>query len=425
MRRGHIAVSAGLAGAGLAFAAALQSSSGSDAVELTPMPVRATPAFISEAPVASAANAVGGYDWSQVEAAIQGSSVRNLSFTVGDANGPLYSTTKGTPVGNTPSDLASASKWLVGILAMRMVQAGVVSLDDHPQKYLTFASSDPSDPRSGATLGQLLSLQGGFNTNPAYGGCVQLTVGITLQDCARTIYQTKIDYSAIPNAATLGLPYAQSAPGTLYSYGPYHLHVAAAMLEKAGGRPFPQLFRDYVTTPLGLTQTRYVVLTEPTNLITSSSSSSTDPTNPWVAGGAESTVADYAKLLRAMLGNSFITDMDEFTRPRTLGVPRGYVPPAGATWEYALGSWVECTGSQVGNPARTDCAAKVNSSQGAYGWLGWIDRSTGYYALIAAHTLTESSATSVVLEQRLQCEIKYVLSHPNAVGSLPPSGCAG
>src|SRR3546814_4236997 len=56
------------------------------------------------------------------------------------------------------------------------------------------------------------------------------------------------------------------------------------------------------------------------------------PTNPWVAGGAYSTARDYAKLLRALLGGTFITDMTGFTQPRTTGLPRVFVPGGAANW---------------------------------------------------------------------------------------------
>ena len=58
----------------------------------------------------------------------------------------------------------------------------------------------------------------------------------------------------------------------------------------------------------------------------------TVPTNPWVAGGAFSTPRDYAKLLRAFLGGSFITDMTTFTQQRTAGLPRVFVPASAASW---------------------------------------------------------------------------------------------
>src|SRR3546814_10690171 len=84
---------------------------------------------------------------------------------------------------------------------------------------------------------------------------------------------------------------------------------------------------------------------------------STVPTNPWVSGGAFSTPRDYAKLLRAFLGGSFITNMTAFTQPRTIGLPRVFVPASTVNWEYALGSFVECDTPSA-------CAtSKINSSR--------------------------------------------------------------
>lgn len=357
------------------------------------------------------------YDWSRFDAAVAAGSTANMTVTVGTAQGELHRYTKGNAVGTNPTDLASASKWLVGTVAMRMVEAGKISLDARAQDYLDFWTKDPADPRSRVTLRQLLSLQSGFNSNPAYGGCVEVPLAFTLQSCAQLIYSTRIDYSAVPDYQTKGLAFSYSDPGTLFSYGPHHLQIAAAMLAVAGGKSYTDLFKDYVATPLGMTQTRYVFVPEPTGVLTGSAGSG-DPPNPWVAGGGESTIADYAKLLQGFLGSSFIRDVDGFTRAETVGVPHGYVPPAAAAWEYALGSFAECAPATATAP-RT-CDTGINSSPGAYGWLGWVDRKTGYYGLIAAHTPTESDPASIALEQRLQCEIKVALAHPNPTQALPP-----
>lgn len=243
-----------------------------------------------------------------------------------------------------------------------------------------------------------------------------MPLAFTLQSCARLIYSTRIDYSAIPGSETKGLPFSYTDPGTLFSYGPHHLQIAAAMLAVAGGKPYTQLFKDYVATPLGMTQTRYAFVPEPTGLLTGPIGGG-DPPNPWVAGGGESTIADYSKLLQAFLGNTFIADVDGFTQAETIGVPHGYVPPAAAAWEYALGSFVECVPGADKLPP--NCNTGINSSPGAFGWLGWVDRETGYYGLIAAHTPAESDAASIALEKRLQCEIKVALANPNPTTSLP------
>src|SRR3546814_3136247 len=83
------------------------------------------------------------------------------------------------------------------------------------------------------------------------------------------------------------------------------------------------------------------------------------------------TLFPYTTLFRsALLGGTFITDMTGFTQPRTTGLPRVFVPGGAANWEYALGSFVECDTPSA-------CAtSKINSSPGAYGWVGWIDRET-------------------------------------------------
>lgn len=85
-------------------------------------------------------------------------------------------------------------------------------------------------------------------------------------------------------------------------------------------RNFHELFAQHVTTPLGMTSTTWY---DP---------SGSAPTNPWVAGGAFSTPRDYAKLLRAFLGGSFITDMTTFTQQRTAGLPRVFVPAGAVNW---------------------------------------------------------------------------------------------
>ena len=132
--------------------------------------------------------------------------------------------------------------------------------------------------------------------------------------------------------------------------------------------------------------------------------SSRAPTNAWIAGGAYSTAQDYAKLLRAFLGGSFIDDMAAFTQSRTSGLPRIFVPAPAASWEYALGSFVECSAS-------TSCAtSQINSSPGAYGWLGWIDRENEYYGLIATELASAGDRKSVELEQQMQPLIEAAIA---------------
>ena len=97
--------------------------------------------------------------------------------------------------------------------------------------------------------------------------------------------------------------------------------------------------------------------------------------------------------------------MTGFTQQRTAGLPRVFVPGGAENWEYALGSFVECATPSV-------CTnSKVNSSPGAYGWTGWIDRETGYYGLVATEISSGGDRKGVELEQEMQGLIKTAIAN--------------
>ncbi|MCM3420183.1 serine hydrolase domain-containing protein [Sphingopyxis alaskensis] len=354
----------------------------------------ATAAPLATAALTSTSTTVGGYiyDWTDLQAAIDADTeVDNGYFIVGNAIDPdyLFAYEKGSFDIDRVTPLASASKWFAGTLAMRMVEAGIVTLDDPMRPPLAFWTTFGT--KKDVKLKHTLSMTSGFNASPLVGGC-QLLPAMTLYNCAKSIHDLRYD-SLRPG----------NAPGAQYSYGPHGLQIAAAYLEakdtsiEPGSTPARQrniheLFSQYVTDPLGMTNTTWY---DP---------SGSAPTNPWIAGGAYSTPRDYAKLLRALLGGSFITDMTTFTQQRTAGLPRIFVPSGASDWEYALGSFVECD-----MPA--DCAtSKINSSPGAYGWTGWIDRETGYYALIATEISSGGDRKGVELEQQMQDLIEAAIA---------------
>src|SRR3546814_9187225 len=58
------------------------------------------------------------------------------------------------------------------------------------------------------------------------------------------------------------------------------------------------------------------------------------------------------------------------------------------------------------------CAtSKINSSPGAYGWTGWIDRETGYYALIATEISSGGDRKGVELQQVMQDLIEDAIAN--------------
>jgi CubicO group peptidase (beta-lactamase class C family) len=396
-----LAAGVAVVGAG-AFAAQTRMAGpdGGDArpmVQLPPLAVpssrTASPAVVPSA-LTGLTTTAGGYtyDWTALQAAIDADSeVANGYFIVGNATDPdyLFAYEKGSFGIDRVTPLASASKWFAGVLAMRMVQAGIVTLDDPMRPSLAFWTT--SGTKKDVKLKHALSMTSGFNGSPLVGGC-QLTPALVLYNCAKNIHDLRYDILRPGNA-----------PGAQYSYGPHAMQVAGAYLEAkdssiqpgtspARERTFHELFAQHVTTPLGMASTTWY---DPAG---------SAPTNPWVAGGAYSTPRDYAKLLRALLGGAFVTDMAGFTQQRTAGLPRIFVPSGATGWEYALGSFVEC------DTVAACATSKVNSSPGAYGWVGWIDRDTGYYGLIATEISSGGDRKGVELEQEMQGLIEAAIA---------------
>lgn len=294
-----------------------------------------------------------------------------FAVIIGNSTGIIFEYQKGGFSVAEQHLIASATKWYTAATIMRLVDAGVMDLSDNPQQYLTYWTRDPADPRSQITLAQLLSFTSGFNATPGVNSCVNDTE-TTLQACAEEIYGFDI---ATP-------------PGTSFVYGPHHMHIAAAMAERATGQDFETIFRDNIADPLGMTNAS-------TFLIPSL-------TNPRVSGGATSTGRDYALFLQGLLDGSLIADRDSFLADRTSNVTFGFRPDGAVEsgdWHYALGAWLECDEE----PFVPSCAdAQIYSSPGSFGWTPWIDFQNGYFAIIARRGERATADVGVALEQILQ-----------------------
>ena len=312
--------------------------------------------------------------------AIEAYDDRDFTVIAGDNTGILFEYEKGNFPASDQYAVGSASKWFTSAAIMRLVDQGVMRLSDKPQDYLPYWTTDPWDARSRITMAQLLSFTSGFNANPLSGGCTA-DGKTTLQACAREIYQGGI----------------ATDPGTAFSYGPDHMHVAAAMAERATGHSFNAIFRENVAIPLGMTEASQYIIPS--------------ASNPLVSGGAASTGRDYAIFLQALLDGSLIADRRAWLRDRTAGIPFLFRPRGAeesGDWHYALGAWLECDEPRF-SPA---CAhVRIYSSPGSFGWTPWIDFRNGYFALIARRGKRFSTPVAVQLEQLLQPLIEEALAH--------------
>ena len=310
-------------------------------------------------------------DFSAVSSAIDAYADDNFAVLIGDETGILYSRIKGTFPLDQQQGIASASKWFTAATIMRLVDRGVLSLDDNPQDYLTYWTSDVMDARSRITLEQLLSFTSGLNGEDDGDTCTYDVLN-TMQNCVREIYDDGVD----------------TVPGTTLFYGPEHMHVAAAMAESATGKAYVDIFVDELANPLGLSEaTRFTFPSQ---------------RNPLASGGLSSSAQDTAIFMTAMLANTLVADRDNFLTERTSTLTIGFRPASTQgtrDWQYALGGWLECDDADF----NANCAAaQVFSSPGAFGWTPWIDLPNGYWGLIARRGGIGTAEVAVTLEQQLQ-----------------------
>ncbi|WP_426750505.1 serine hydrolase domain-containing protein [Myxococcus sp. Y35] len=312
-----------------------------------------------------------GSPWDAITAVLEahvadaGTSVPGVGLAIYDAHdNKVYERMVGDFAPDRRVAVASASKMVSGTLIFELIRQGHLSLDSTTGEVLGWTGD-----KAGITLRHLLS----FTSGLAPGHHCTLQPGITLAACVDSIANTS----------------RVAPPGTRFDYGSTHLHVAARMAEVATGKTWNNLFAETLAQPLGL-PSDVAYFTFPNQPI--------GTTNPLVAGGLRASMDEYAPLLAIVFHRGVYAG-------RTFGTPElfdaqaiepypdviiGSSPSAdmGLGLRYGLAAWLECP-----TPAR-GCA--VISSPGAFGWTPWVDRETGYYAVLGMHLERDDPGAGVV-----------------------------
>jgi CubicO group peptidase (beta-lactamase class C family) len=236
----------------------------------------------------------------------------------------------------TPVPVASASKWVAGLLVMCFVADGRLRLD---MTLGEAAIAPKASPTAAITLAQLMSHTSGL---PNPGPWRQDRRYATPADAAR----------AVPGLDLSG------PPGTVFAYGGLSMQVAAFLVEKAGEADWNSLFRRRIADPLGLS-----------------------PACRWgdkwgVAGGLAATPDDYEHILSMIMAKGLTPDgrrilpesaFAAMERNLSAGTKRLSLPDAAESLAgYGLGVWCET--------ANADGSCPVISSPGAFGTYPRIDR---------------------------------------------------
>ena len=274
----------------------------------------------------------------------------NVSLRLARPQGEAYRAHRGGFDDQTVMPVASASKWLSALVLARLVERGVLRWDS------TVGEWFPEAPAAthAITLAQLYSHTSGIGIDDA--GC--------LSDRDSTLDACALDILARPLAW---------APGSTFAYGGNSMQVGGAMAARASGRSWDALFLAEVVWPLGLQATDWVALASQPGYLPNP--------NPRVAGGARSTLSDYAVVVDMVLNGGRHGGAD-YLQPRTIaemavdrarGLPVASTPVPGLG--YGIGQWVEASDA-AGATIRV-------SSPGAFGFTPWVDWRSGSNGVVA------------------------------------------
>jgi CubicO group peptidase (beta-lactamase class C family) len=260
---------------------------------------------------------------------------------------------------------------------MRLVEQGHLALSHQPQNYIDAWPSGGTDPLSGITLAQLLSLTSGLMTDPP---CLE-DGGSNIEDCVIEIAQDNDG----------------NVPGQQFFYASAHLQVAGLMaIEAREVANWQAIFSEFKSQ---------------TGLFAASSYDAPSSTNPVLAGGMHFTGQDYMDFLKALKGGLLLnaSSMGQLLADRTASIPIAFSPifsgiggpGLGEDWHYGFGLWHEC------RSATFNCVAGTRvSSPGALGTYPFWDRSKNYTGIVVRAGAFGTTNTGITIERTVRSKVE-------------------
>ena len=318
----------------------------------------------------SSSSGAASYDWSQLgttldsyvssASSVPSGMVSGYSFVLYNKTGTLYSRAGGNQTAGSALTLASASKMPSAAAILTLVDSGKLNLDTPVAAYLAGSGVIWPADKLRITMRMLLSHTSGLpglgdSTNPT---CINQETGTTLAQCAQTVANTAL----------------VSQPGAEFNYGGADYQVAGYIATVLSKQDWETFFTAAIAQPLGLTTFTY----GPSNFVT----------NPRIAGGALSDVADYAAILQMLQNKGLFNGKQVLSAAAVAdletneiqGLPEAFTPfPFGQARNYpgyGLGLWISSPSLYPGS------TGPEFSDPGLYGTIPWIDNGLGYGAII-------------------------------------------
>ncbi|GBF48541.1 beta-lactamase [Leptospira ryugenii] len=295
---------------------------------------------------------------------------------------------------DTVRPIASGSKWVTAVTAMRAIQAGTCTTGGTLSLNSTTASVLGWTGTKGTiTLRQLLAFTSGLNAGGGNGSGQAACIS-TLPANA-TNAQKDACINEIRDQST-------GTPGALYQYNSNHMAVAQRMLEVSCSQTWNALFSNLVATPLAW----------PTTVKWTGNIRSTEETDGSLAGayGLSISAKAYAGMLKALVNNSGNamtitgTNVPNFLSTNSvteiLGDQYGQATIGysqfssfGYRWRYGLGNWRFCSVTDVASECNKDL---ISHSIGANGFYPWVDNNRKYMAIVAVNNTGRRNGISLL-----------------------------
>lgn len=281
----------------------------------------------------------------------------------------------------------STTKVVTCVMAMRLVEQGIISLDDPVSKYLpaykhTFVKNSDgtiSRTQNEMRIVHLFTMTGGLDYN------------VSAPNVLRAVERTGGDTVAV--AESLAEAPLLFEPGTHYRYSLCH-DVLAAVVEVASGMKFRDYVKKYLTDPLGMKDTGFCPTDEQRSRFSTmyryvKGAAKADPIvckNELVVGenydsggaGLFSTVSDYIKFVTVLANGGVSEDGYRLLKPESIQM---------MTKNYLCDDAIEdfvttrLNGYGWGLCGRVHMNSVVSHSRSSVGEFGW-DSATACYAMV-------------------------------------------
>ena len=273
----------------------------------------------------------------------------DFTFLLKAKDGKTFSHSRGISTAQSMYESASTSKMVTAVVILDLVDKGILSLDDTPNKYIN--AWPQSGNFSNITLKELLSFTSGLSEAPL----CNFVGGYDFEKCVIKIISKNPD-------APLS--------STEFHYGPNHLQVAGLMAIKASNsKDWTELFNTFK---------------KENNLFADSVYDLPSSSNPKLAGGMHWSADEYLEFLEKLytqkiLSPTLIAQMSSDQSGDALMVSSPAKDSINQDWHYGFGMWIESDS----NPFDKSKVTGRVSSPGLYGAYPFIDYTHEYYGILA------------------------------------------